>query len=500
MKRPPLPSRCSTGIPGLDEILHGGLIRDRLYLLEGEPGAGKTTLALQYLLAGVAEGEKCLYVTLSETQDELVANAVSHGWTLDGIEFFELTSDQQVAGEDGGLTMFHPAEIELSETTRKVLEAVERTSPKRLVFDSLSELRLLAQDSLRYRRQILALKQYFHGRGCTVLLLDDRTAHGEDLQLQSIAHGVISMYHTAPAYGAALRQLKITKFRGSAFESGFQDIDIIRSGVQVYPRLVAADHGVEFERETVPSGVQRLDDLLGGGIERGTSTLLIGPAGSGKSTIALQYAAAAARRGGHAAMFMFEEGRNLLLSRARGLGIDVREGTGPGNIMIRQLDPGEVSPGHFISLVREAVERNGARVIVIDSLNGYLNAMPEERALMVQLHELLAFLNNCGVATFLVAAQTGMLGVTKATVDTSYLADAVVLLRMFEHAGAIKKAISVMKKRSGRHEESIRHIWFDGHGIHLSEPLMNLRGVLAGVPVEIEMPSTMPPAQRLPGG
>jgi circadian clock protein KaiC len=294
------------------------------------------------------------------------------------------------------------------------------------------------------------------------------------------------MYHTAPTYGAALRQLKVTKFRGSAFESGYQDIDIVRSGVRVYPRLVASDHGTEFVRETVPSGVQRLDELLGGGIERGTSTLLVGPAGGGKSTIALQYAKAATERGDHAAMFMFEEGRELLVTRARGLGIDIHEGHGAGQIMIRQVDPGEVSPGHFVSLVRESVERDGARVVVIDSLNGYLNAMPEERALMVQLHELLAFLNNCGVATFLIAAQTGMLGVTKATVDTSYLADAVVMMRMFEHQGAIKKAISVIKKRSGRHEDTIRQIWFDAKGIHLSEPLTNLRGVLAGVPVEVD--------------
>jgi circadian clock protein KaiC len=478
-------ARSPTGVPGLDSILGGGYIPGRLYLIEGRPGAGKTTLALQYLLDGVKAGDTCLYVTLSESEEELRANAASHGWSLEGIEIFELISEASAEQGDAGLTMFHPGEIELNETTRKVLDAVERIKPKRLVFDSLSELRLLAQNSLRYRRQILALKQFFVGRGCTVLLLDDRTAEGEDLQLRSIAHGVIALEHGSPAYGASLRQIEVLKFRGSSFRSGLQDVAIERKGLRVFPRLTASEHGEDFVRETVPSGVERLDLLLGGGIDRGTSTLLIGPAGSGKTTVALQYAAAAAARGDHAAIFTFEEGHHLLRTRSRGIGIPFEEGTGPGAIMVRQIDPGEVTPGQFVDLVCRAVEHDKARVVVIDSLNGYINAMPEERALNVQLHELLAYLSNHGVATFLVAAQTGLFGPMRSPIDTSYLADTVVAFRMFEHEGRVKKAVSVLKKRSGAHEESIRQIWMDAKGIHLGEPLLNLRGVLSGVPVEV---------------
>lgn len=480
-----LPTRSPTGVPGLDDILAGGYIPDRLYLVDGRPGTGKTTLALQYLIDGVARGERCLYITLSESVEELHANALSHDWTLQGIEFFELIAETSGAEEDAGLTMYHPAEIELSETTRKVIAAVERSQPQRVVFDSLSELRLLAQNSLRYRRQILALKQFFAGRGCTVLLLDDRTAEGEDMQLQSIAHGVISLERHSPAYGPALRQLEVLKFRGSPFRSGRQDVALLHAGLCVFPRLTAAEHGTAFTRETVPSGVARLDQLLGGGIDRGTSTLLVGPAGTGKSTVALQYAAAAAARGDYAAIFTFEEARATLVERSRGLGIPLHEGTQPGAVTIRQIDPGEVTPGQFVNMVRASVERDGARVVVIDSLNGYLNAMPEERALNVQLHELLAYLGNQGVATFLVAAQTGLLGTARTPIDSSYLADTVIGFRMFEHAGKVKKAISVLKKRSGDHEESIRQLWMDHAGIHLGEPLLNLRGVLTGVPVEV---------------
>lgn len=481
------PSRAATGVPGLDDVLHGGLIAGRLYLLDGNPGAGKTTLALQYLLQGRREGERCLYVTLSETADELRAGARSHGWTLEGIEIVELIASESELDGDAELTMYHPSEIELSETTQRVLEAVERCRPQRMVFDSLSELRLLAQSSLRYRRQILALKQFFLGRACTVLLIDDRTGEGQDLQLQSIAHGVISLDHRAPTYGPSLRQLQIVKFRGSAFLTGLQDFAIGRGGLTIYPRLTASEHACEYERDTVPSGVPRLDALLGGGIDRGTATLLVGPPGTGKSTIALQYAAAAAARGDHAAVFTFEESKALLFSRARGLGIEVTEGAGPGKVAVRKVDPAELLPSQFANLVRDAVERNGARVVVIDSLNGYLNAMPEERALTIQLHELLAYLNNRGIATFLVAAQSGVMGPNmRNPIDASYLADAVVLFRMYEHLGMVKKAISVLKKRSGHHEDTIRQIWFDAAGVHLSEPLLQLRGVLSGVPVEIE--------------
>ncbi len=478
--------RSQTGIPGLDDILHGGLIAGRLYLLDGNPGAGKTTLALQYLMEGARLGERCVYVTLSETREELLAGAQSHGWTLDGIEVVELIADADELDGDSDLTMYHPSEVELTETTRKVIDAVERIRPQRLVFDSLSELRLLAQSSLRYRRQILALKQFFVGRQCTVLLLDDRTAEGPDLQLQSIAHGVLSLDHAAPPYGRSLRHLQVVKFRGSDFRSGFHDFAIRQGGLQVYPRLTAREHAEDFRREPVASGVATLDTLFGGGIDRGTATLMIGPAGSGKSTVSLQYAAAAAGRGDHAAVFAFEETRGLLLDRARNLGMPIRQGTGPGEVMVRQIDPAEIAPGEFTHLVRQSVERDGARVVVIDSLNGYLNAMPDEKYLTAQLHELLSYLNNHGVATFLVAAQSGLMGAgMRSPVDASYLADTVVMLRMFEHAGRVKKAISVLKKRSGVHEESIRQIWFDDAGIHLSEPLMHLRGVLSGVPVEL---------------
>ncbi len=477
--------RALTGVDGLDHVLSGGLIPGRLYLIDGDPGAGKTTLALQFLREGVRLGERCLYVTLSESKGELVNNAESHGWTLDGIDVVELIVDEPDTGEEG-LTMYHPSEVEFGETTRKVLSEVDARQPQRMVLDSLSELRMLAQSSLRYRRQVLALKQYFIGRQCTVLLLDDRTAEGPDRQLQSIAHGVISLNHSAPSYGRARRQMQVVKFRGSDFRSGFHDFKITRGGLEVYPRLTAADHGVDFVRDTVASGVAALDALLGGGIDRGTATLLVGPPGSGKSTIALQYVAAAMRRGDHAAIFAFEESRGVLLERAAGLGMHVQEGRGAGQVMVRKVEPAEISPGEFAHAVRRSVEEDGAAVVVIDSLNGYLNAMPDDQLLTAQLHELLAYLNNQGVATFLVAAQSGMLGPSmRSPVDASYLADTVLMLRMFEHEGKVKKAISAIKKRSGAHEETIRQLWFSADGLHLSEPLMHLRGVLSGVPVEV---------------
>jgi circadian clock protein KaiC len=477
-------SRSASGVPGLDNVLHGGLIAGRLYLIDGEPGAGKTTLALQYLLQGLREGESCLYVTLGETAAELRAGAQSHGWSLDGVEIVELVADEADLLGESELTMFHPSEVELNETTKHILEAVERCKPSRMVLDSLSELRLLAQTSLRYRRQILALKQFFVGRHCTALFLDDRSNDGIDTQVHSIAHGVIALDRHVPDYGPMQRQLRVTKFRGSDFISGQQDLLIRRGGLHVFPRLKPSDHGSAYDRDVVPSGVAALDELLGGGIDRGTATLLMGPAGSGKSTIASQYAVQAARRGAHAAIFTFEESRSLLLDRLKGLGLGV-EGL-DSNLMVRQIDPAEVLPSQFVNIVRQAVEEGGARVVVIDSLNGYLNAMPEERALTIQLHELLSYLNNHGVATFIVATQSGLMGAgMRNIVDTSYLADAIVLFRMYEHQGSVRKAISVVKKRSGRHEDTIRQLWFDERGVHLGPPLTHLRGVLSGVPVEL---------------
>lgn len=480
--------RVQTGVSGLDDILNGGLIPERLYLIDGNPGAGKTTFALQFLLEGVKRGEKCLYVTLSETRAELAAGAASHGWSLDGIEIVELIPDHhhELSG-DGQLTMVHPSDVELSETTRRIVEMVERSNPSRIVFDSLSEMRLLAQSSLRYRRQILALKQFFAGRHCTVVMLDDRTAEGPDLQLHSIAHGVIGLYVSPPAYGGTRRQLQVLKLRGTDFASGYHDFSILTGGLAIFPRLVASDHSTVFDRSLIKSGVSKLDELMGGGVERGTSTLLVGPPGCGKSSIAMQYASAAAERGDHAAAFVFDETRAALLARSKGIGLRINEGTGPNQILIRQVDPIAISPGEFAGLVRHSVETDGARVVIIDSLNGYLNAMPQYNFLVAQLHELLSYLNNQGVTTFMVVAQSGMLGANmNSPVDASYLADSVVMLRYFEHLGSVKKAISVMKKRTGGHEESIRQLWFDHEGIHLSEPLLQLRGVLTGVPVEVD--------------
>ncbi|HTO02669.1 MAG TPA: ATPase domain-containing protein, partial [Opitutus sp.] len=480
-------SRTKTGVAGLDDILAGGLIANRLYLVNGEPGSGKTTLALHYLLEGIRRGEKCLYITLSETEEELVAGAASHGWDLKGIEIVELGAPDRDLSSEGQITMYPSSEVELSETTKAVLDAVLRADPQRVVFDSLSEFRLLAQSSLRYRRQILALKQFFIGRACTVLLLDDGTSEDSDLQLQSIAHGVISLEQLAPVYGAERRRVRVLKFRGSVFRGGFHDFTIVRGGICVYPRLIASEHAEKFERTPVASGVEALDALLGGGPHRGTSTLLIGPAGSGKSTIAVQYAVSAARRGENAVIFAFDESVATLEARSKGLGIGVERVLASGELTVRQVDPAEMSPGEFAFRVQQAVEEGQARLVVIDSLNGYMNAMPEERFLTAQLHELLTYLGRRGVTTIMVVAQHGMLGANmRSPVDTSYLADSVVLFRYYEYEGKVKKAISVIKKRSGAHEESIRELIFDAKGIRLSQPLENFRGILTGVPIEVE--------------
>jgi circadian clock protein KaiC len=478
--------RSQTGVAGLDDILSGGFMPHRLYLVDGDPGAGKTTLALQYLIEGAKQGERCLYITLSETKEELLAGALSHGWSLEGVDIIELTAEEHDLDADSQITMYPAAEVELHETTKKILDAVERINPSRVVFDSLSELRLLAQSSLRYRRQILALKQFFIGRKTTVLLLDDKTSEGSDLHLQSIAHAVLSLEQLAPVFGAARRRLRVIKFRGTDYRGGYHDFAIRRGGLEVFPRLVAVEHRTSFERGRIESGVSALDALLGGGPDRGTSTLLMGPAGSGKSTIAVQYAVACAERGEHAVIFAFDESVETLRARTAALGIKFQEGCEAGQVQVQQIDPAELSPGEFAHLVRCAVEKDRARVIVIDSLNGYMNAMPEEQFLTAQLHELLTYLGRQGVTTLMVVAQHGMLGNNmQSPIDTSYLADSVVLLRYFEYAGKVKKAVSVVKKRSGEHEESIRELRFSREGIHLSEPLTQFRGILTGVPQEI---------------
>jgi len=424
---------------------------------------------------------------LSETAQELQGVAESHGWDLTGIEVREMLPAQDALEPDDQYTMFHPSEVELGETTMRILADVDKIKPTRVVFDSLSELRLLAGGSLRYRRQILALKQFFTGRQCAVLLLDDLTATEQDLQVQSIAHAVIRLEQLNPDYGASRRRLVVTKYRGRAFRGGYHDYKIGRGGLQVFPRLVASEHAVPLMQTRIPSGLSALDDLLGGGIEKGTSTLFVGAPGTGKSSVAVQFAVAAARRGESTALFIFDESINTLRTRCKGLGMDLGPFIDSGRIRVRQVDPAELSPGEFVSEIRHAVEQNGATMLVIDSLNGYLNAMPDERFLIVQLHELLTYLGQNGVATMLIGAQHGLIGMQMQTpVDASYLADSVVLLRYYEDEGEVKQAISVLKKRGGAHERTIRSFSLDAQGIHVGEPLRNFRGILTGVPIPID--------------
>ncbi len=472
-----------TGVTGLDQILGGGLVAHRLYLIDGSPGAGKTTLALQFLMEGARLGESVLYITLSETAEELRANAASHGWAIENIPIFELLSGDG-SMTDTPSTIFHPSEIELGETIRAILAEVERIQPVRIVFDSLSELRLLAQNSLRYRRQIMILKQFFNARKCTVLLLDDRTTEIADLQLQSIANGVISLEQLAPEYGAERRRLKVLKLRGRQYRGGWHDFRIIPGGLSVFPRLVTAEDRVITNDGLLASGVKELDMLLGGGLEYGTSTVLIGPAGTGKSSLALLYAIAAAARGEHSALFVFDESITTLQVRAAGIGLNLSEPVNQGLIHIRQIDPAELSPGEFAHIVRETVEYDETRVVVIDSLTGYINAMPEERLLLVQMHELLTYLGQQGVVTLLIVAQQGFLVPYSSTssINISYLADTVVLTRYFEVFGQVNSAISVVKKRQGYHERTIRQLEISSSGISVSAPLRDFQGVLTGVP------------------
>lgn len=476
-----------TGIEGLDDILGGGLTPNRLYVVEGTPGAGKTTIALQFLMEGAARGEQVLYITLSETADELQGVARSHGWDLSGIHVREMLPSPESLQPDEQYTMFHPSEVELSETTQRILDDVQKLSPRRIVFDSMSELRLLSGGSLRFRRQILALKQFFSGRQCTVLLLDDMTNPQGDQQVQSIAHAVINLEQNFSDYGSVRRRLVVVKFRGKDFRGGFHDYRIVRGGLQVFPRLVASEHHGPVPRERMPSGIASLDKLMGGGLERGTSTLFVGAPGTGKSTVAVQFAIASAERGENATLFLFDESTHTLRTRCAGMGMPLDHWMEQGRINVRQVDPGEMSPGELVHLIRQGVDRDRAAVVVIDSLNGYLNAMPDEKFLIVQLHELLTFLGQAGVATLLVGAHHGMIGSNmQVPVDASYLADAIVLLRYFEAEGEVRQAISVMKKRGGAHERSIRDFTMDDHGLHVGEPLREFRGILTGVPVPSE--------------
>jgi circadian clock protein KaiC len=471
----------TTGVAGLDSILHGGLVRGGLYLLEGTPGSGKTTLALQFLLAGVRRGERCVYVTLSESERELHAAARSHGWSLEGIEILEINASNGEVEPDRRYTMFHPSEVELSGTAQTVIDVVERVKASMLVFDSLAELRLLAENALRYRRQVLALKVYFARSGVTVFFIEDRTGDTRDMHLHSIAGGVMSMEREAPEYGPMRRRLQITKLRTRSFDEGFHDFVIRRGGVEIYPRIVAREHSFEYERGVVLSGLAELDRLLGGGLAKGTSTLLAGPAGSGKSSLATQYAFTAAKQGGHACMFLFDEARATLLERSTGLGMALEPLVDAGRLSLQQVDPAELSAGEFGQLVRGLVRPGETSIVVIDSLNGYLNAMPSERFLTLQLHELLMYLGQQGVSTLLLLAQQGMMGPMSSPIDASYLADTVILLRYFEAFGAVRQAISVVKKRTGKHERTIRELKMD-NGITVGPPLKEFQGVLTGVP------------------
>jgi circadian clock protein KaiC len=484
------PESSATGIAGLDNILCGGFTPNRLYLIEGVPGSGKTTLALQYLIEGARGGEPVLYVTLSETEEELRAMAQTHGWSLDGVTIRELVPPEESLQPAEQYTMFHPAEVELSETTRTILADVERLKPARLIFDSLSELRLLAGDPLRYRRQLLALKQFFRGRRCTVILLDDLTSSGRDLQVQSIAHGVLVLEQLTPEYGTDRRRLRVLKHRGRRFRGGYHDYLLSTGGLTVFPRLEPQQHTDHVYTERFRSGLPAIDELLGGGLERGTSTLIVGSAGTGKSSLAAQFVAAAAARGQRSAMFLFDESLNTLLSRTNGLGIPLRQEYEKGNVHVRQIDPAELTPGEFADTIRREVEEVGASCIVIDSLNGYLNAMPGERYLTIHLHELLMYLGEKGVATILIGAHQGLIGAQMHTpVDASYLADAVILLRYYEDRGEVRQAISVMKKRGGDHERTIRSFNLEPGGIKVGEPLRELRGILTGVPIYGPSPS-----------
>lgn len=472
-------ARVKTGIHGLDLLLNGGLPAHRLHLIEGDPGTGKTTLALQFLMEGRRLGETCLYVALSETATELSAVAQSHGWTLDGIDLFELARLEGL-GPDEQYTLYHPSEIELGEMVKSVLEVTGRLRPRRIVLDSLSEMRLLARDPLRYRRQILSLKEYFSGRDCTVLMLDDHTAADNDLQLQSIAHGVVLLEQAPAEYGRSRRRVRIVKLRGVAATEGYHDFKIQRGGLVVFPQLTPKRNG-ERPSGLIRSGVDELDRLLGGGLAWGTSTLFIGPAGVGKSTLAAQYVTATADV--PAAVFLFDERRATFIERAEALGMKMRDRIASGELFLEQIEPGELSPGEFAHHVRARVENDGCRVVLIDTLNGYLHAIPTGHAPLVRMHELVAYLNDRDVATLIITAQHGMMGTQMAApIDVSYLADCVILLRFFEASGMVRKAISVVKKRTGTHETTIREFAIGPDRIRVGEPLSDFQGVLTGVP------------------
>ena len=476
-------AKAAVGIVGLDDILAGGLSRGHVFLLEGDPGTGKTTVALHFLRAGALAGERCLYITLSETEKELRQGALSHGWELnENIKIFELTPPETQLNAEHQQSLLYSSDLELGEATRQIFEVVERFKPTRVVLDSLSEIRLLAQSSLRYRRQILAIKHYFVRYDATVLLLDDLTTESLDKTVHSVAHGVIRLEELTPSYGAERRRVRVVKYRGQKYRGGFHDFTIMGDGVHVFPRLVAAEHRGDYPRLQLSSGIPQMDALLGGGIETGSSTLILGPAGTGKSLISMIFAAAAVARGEKAALFIFDEELGLLYERMRHLGIDLKVLQATGNLLIEQVDAAELSPGELSHRVRRCVDELGIKTVVIDSINGYQAAMPEENALVLHMHELLLYLNRKGAATFMTVAQHGLVGDMQAPVDITYLADTVILLRYFEALGKVRRAISIIKKRTGNHESTIREYRISSHGMTIGQPLESFQGVLRGVP------------------